>query len=179
MQNFFKWVRYYCLIFIKYSYLIPFLTSNPTENSIKVLNKIIINISVPKSYINNYIKNAITFYLKEPNKNEKIKKAKFIAFFINKLFENNIYTKDDEIYTVRVESEEVTTFEAKETPITAKIDILLLKRGGGYRVWINVQLGRNNVECIGRSSVLCIWIWTGKVQFEDQWHSADQSSDPP
>ena len=97
MQNFFKWVRYYCLIFIKYSYLIPFLTSNPTENSIKVLNKIIINISVPKSYINNYIKNAITFYLKEPNKNEKIKKAKFIAFFINKLFENNIYTKDDEM----------------------------------------------------------------------------------
>jgi len=97
MQNFFKWVRYFCLIFIKYSYLIPFLTSNPTENSIKVLNKIIINISVPKSYINNYIKNAITFYLKEPNKNEKIKKAKFIAFFINKLFENNIYTKDDEM----------------------------------------------------------------------------------
>ena len=88
MQNFFKWVRYFCLIFIKYSYLIPFLTSNPTENSIKVLNKI---------YINNYIKNAITFYLKEPNKNEKIKKAKFIAFFINKLFENNIYTKDDEM----------------------------------------------------------------------------------
>ena len=97
MQNFFKWVRYFCLIFIKYSYLIPFLTSNPTENSIKVLNKIIINISVPKSYINNYIKNAITFYLKEPNKNEKIKKAKFIAFFINKLFENNMYTKDDEM----------------------------------------------------------------------------------
>ena len=97
MQNFFKWVRYFCLIFIKYSYLIPFLTSNPTENSIKVLNKIIINISVPKSYINNYIKNAITFYLQEPNKNEKIKKAKFIAFFINKLFENNIYTKDDEM----------------------------------------------------------------------------------
>ena len=97
MQNFFKWVRCFCLIFIKYSYLIPFLTSNPTENSIKVLNKIIINISVPKSYINNYIKNAITFYLKEPNKNEKIKKAKFIAFFINKLFENNIYTKDDEM----------------------------------------------------------------------------------
>ena len=44
------------------------------------------------------------------------------------------YAKDDETYTVRVESEEVTTFEAKETPITAKIDILLLKRGGGYRV---------------------------------------------
>ena len=112
MQNFFKWVRYFCLIFINYSYLIPFLTSNPTENSIKVLNKIIINISVPKSYINNYIKNAITFYLKEPNKNEKIKKAKFIAFFINKLFENNIYTKDDEMpneinYLFEIDNEDI------------------------------------------------------------------------
>ena len=97
MQNFFEWVRIICLIFIKYSYLIPFLTDNPTENSIKVLSKIIINISVPKSFINNYIKNAITFYIKEPNINEKIKKAKFIAIFINKLFENNIITKNDEL----------------------------------------------------------------------------------
>ena len=52
---------------------------------------------MPKSFINNYIKNSITFYNKETNTNEKIKKAKFIAFFINKLFENNILTKDDEI----------------------------------------------------------------------------------
>ena len=52
---------------------------------------------MPKSFINNYIKNAITFYIKESNINEKIKKAKFIAFFINKLFEHNIFTKDDEI----------------------------------------------------------------------------------
>ena len=83
--------------FLINSYLIPFLTYNPTENSIKVLSKIILNISVPKSFINNYIKNAITFHNKETNTNEKIKKAKFIAFFINKLFENNILTKDDEI----------------------------------------------------------------------------------
>ena len=52
---------------------------------------------MPKSFINNYIKNAITFYIKEPNINEKIKKAKFIAIFINKLFENNIITKNDEL----------------------------------------------------------------------------------
>ena len=44
------------------------------------------------------------------------------------------YAKDPQTYTVKVESEKETTFEAKETPITAKIDILLLKRGGGYRV---------------------------------------------
>ena len=42
------------------------------------------------------------------------------------------YAKDTETYTVKVESEEVTTFEAKETPITAKIDLLLLKSGEGY-----------------------------------------------
>ena len=75
----------------------PFLTYNPTERSIKVLSQIIINISVPKTFINNYIKNAITFYLKEANLNEKIKRGKFIAYFINKLFENNVLTKDDEI----------------------------------------------------------------------------------
>ena len=61
---------------------------NPTENSIKVLIKILTNISVPKSFINNYIKNAITF------------------------FENNILTKDDEIpneinYLFEIDSEEI------------------------------------------------------------------------
>ena len=89
--------KYYYLINLKYSYLIPFLNHNPTENSIKVLSKILANISVPKSFIINYIKNAITFYSKESNPNEKIKKGKFIAYFINKLFENNILTKEDEI----------------------------------------------------------------------------------
>jgi hypothetical protein len=85
------------LIFIKNSYLLPFLTYNPTENSMKVLNKIINKISVPKSFINNYIKNSISFYTKEPNVNEKIKRAKFIAYFINKLIENNILSKNDDI----------------------------------------------------------------------------------
>ena len=87
----------YLYNFQKYSYIMPFLSYNPTEKSIKVLSQIIINISVPKSFINNYIKNAITFYLKESNINEKMKKGKFIAYFINKLFDNNVLTKDDEI----------------------------------------------------------------------------------
>lgn len=77
----------------------PFLTYNPTEKSIKVLSQLIINISIPKSFIINYIKNAITFYLKEINKNEKMKRGKFIAYFINKLFENNVFSKGDEIPT--------------------------------------------------------------------------------
>jgi hypothetical protein len=63
----------------------------------KVLSKIINKLSIPKSFINNYIKNAISFYNKESNINEKIKKGKFIAHFINKLIENNQISKDDEI----------------------------------------------------------------------------------
>ena len=98
--------------FSKYSYLIPFLKYNPTENSIKVLSKLLTKISVPKSFINNYIKNAIIFYSKIYNPNEKIKNGKFIAYFINKLFENNILTNEDEIpneinYLFEIDSEEI------------------------------------------------------------------------
>lgn len=67
---------------------------------------------MPKSFINNYIKNAITFYSKEYNPNEKSKKGKFIAYFINKLYENNILSKEDEIpneinYLFEIDSEEI------------------------------------------------------------------------
>ena len=92
--------------------MIPFLKYNPTENSIKVLSKLLTKISVPKSFINNYIKNAIIFYSKIYNPNEKIKNGKFIAYFINKLFENNILTNEDEIpneinYLFEIDSEEI------------------------------------------------------------------------
>ena len=116
--------KYYFLFkFYICSYLIPFLNYNPTENSIKVLSKIIINISVPKSFIINYIKNAIIFYSKESNKNEKNKKGKFIAYFINKLYENNILTKDDELpnevnYLFEIDSDEIN--KMKKTIIENK-----------------------------------------------------------
>ncbi len=42
------------------------------------------------------------------------------------------YAKDPETYTVKVASGEVTSFSPVETPITAKIGILLVKRGEGY-----------------------------------------------
>ncbi len=42
------------------------------------------------------------------------------------------YAKDTEEYTVKIESEELTTFTAKETPITGKIDILIEKDPEGY-----------------------------------------------
>ena len=42
------------------------------------------------------------------------------------------YASDSETYTVKIESEELTTFTAKETPITGKIDILIEKDPEGY-----------------------------------------------
>ena len=42
------------------------------------------------------------------------------------------YAADSETYTVKIESEELTTFTANETPITGKIDILIEKDPEGY-----------------------------------------------
>ena len=42
------------------------------------------------------------------------------------------YAKDTETYTVKVESEETTTFTAKEEPITDLINLLLTKKPEGY-----------------------------------------------
>ena len=84
----------------------------------KVLSKIINKISIPKSFINNYIENAISFYENETNKNEKIKRAKFIAHFINKLVENNFLTKTDEIPSkinclFEIDNEEINNLKNK------------------------------------------------------------------
>ena len=96
----------------------PFLKNEPTENSIKVLSKIITKLSIPKSFINNYIKNIISFFIKENNVNEKIKRGKFIAIFINKLIENNILDKNDEIpneinYLFEINNEEINNLKMK------------------------------------------------------------------
>ena len=96
----------------------PFLKYDPTENSIKVLSKIISRISIPKSFINNYIKNIISFFIKENNVNEKIKRGKFIAIFINKLIENKIINKNDEIpneinYLFEINNEEINNLKGK------------------------------------------------------------------
>ena len=42
------------------------------------------------------------------------------------------YAKDTETYTVKVESEETTTFTAKEEPITDLVNLLLTKNPAGY-----------------------------------------------
>jgi len=98
--------------------LTPFLKYEPTENSIKVLSRIINKISIPKSFINSYIKNIISFFIKENNVNEKIKKGKFIAIFINKLIENKIINKNDEIpneinYLFEINNEEINNLKIK------------------------------------------------------------------
>ena len=96
----------------------PFLKYEPTENSIKVLSRIINKISIPKSFINSYIKNIISFFIKENNVNKKIKKGKFIAIFINKLIENKIINKNDEIpneinYLFEINNEEINNLKGK------------------------------------------------------------------
>ena len=96
----------------------PFLKNEPTENSIKVLSKIITKLSIPKSFINNYIKNIISFFIKENNVNEKIKRGKFIAIFINKLIDNSILNKNDEIpneinYLFEINNEEINNLKIK------------------------------------------------------------------
>ena len=42
------------------------------------------------------------------------------------------YAKDSDTYTVKIESEETTTFTAKEEPITDLINLLLTKKPEGY-----------------------------------------------
>ena len=42
------------------------------------------------------------------------------------------YAKDNEVYTVKVESEETTTFTAKEEPITDLVELFLTKNPVGY-----------------------------------------------
>ena len=42
------------------------------------------------------------------------------------------YAKDSEVYKVKVESEETTTFTAKEEPITDLVELLLTKKPKDY-----------------------------------------------
>ena len=90
----------------------------PTENSMKVMARILDKITLPKTYINNYIKNIISFYISEANKNEKFKNAKFIAIFVNKLLDNKVLENIDEIpneitYLFENENEEINKLKMR------------------------------------------------------------------
>lgn len=80
--------------------------------------KILSKISVPKSFINSYIKNIISYFEKEKGVNEKNKRAKFICHFIMKLIDNNILTKNDELpeeinQLFKVDKEEISNLKKK------------------------------------------------------------------
>ncbi len=76
-------------------YLTQFLKMKFTNNSMNVLNKILLNVSLPKTYINAYIKHIISNYKEEIKEEEKKEIKNSLCNFILNLIENKIITKDD------------------------------------------------------------------------------------
>jgi hypothetical protein len=76
-------------------YLTQFLKMKFTNNSMNVLNKILLNVSLPKTYINAYIKHIISNYKEEKNEEEKKNIQSSLSNFISNLIDNKIITKDN------------------------------------------------------------------------------------
>ncbi len=76
-------------------YLKAFLTVKFTENSMKVISKIITNISLTKSFINSYIIHIIENFKEENKIDEKNKLGRYIVHFINKLLDDNFINVND------------------------------------------------------------------------------------
>ena len=76
-------------------YLTQFLINKFTNNSMNVIHKIILNVSLPKTYINAYIKHIISNYKEEIKEEEKKEIKNSLCNFILNLIENKIITKDD------------------------------------------------------------------------------------
>ena len=76
-------------------YLKAFLTVKFTENSMKVISKIITNISLTKSFINSYIIHIIENFKEENKIDEKNKLGRYIVHFINKLLDENFIKVND------------------------------------------------------------------------------------
>ena len=76
-------------------YLTQFLKMKFTNNSMNVLNKILLNVSLPKTYINAYIKHIISNYKEEIKEEEKKEIKNSLCNFILNLIENKIIAKDD------------------------------------------------------------------------------------
>ena len=77
------------------NYLNAFLKHKFTQNSMKVISNIIMSITLPKIFINSYIKHIIDNFKEENKNDEKIKLGRYIAYFINKLLDNNFIKVDD------------------------------------------------------------------------------------
>ena len=76
-------------------YLTQFLINKFTNNSMNVIHKIILNVSLPKTYINAYIKHIISNYKEEKNEEEKKNIKNSLSNFISNLIDNKIITKDN------------------------------------------------------------------------------------
>ena len=76
-------------------YLTQFLKNKFTNNSMNVINRILLKISLPKTYINAYIKHIIGNYKDEKNDEEKKIIKNSLSNFILNLIQNNIISKDN------------------------------------------------------------------------------------
>ena len=77
------------------NYLNAFLKHKFTQNSMKVISNIIMSITLPKIFIISYIKHIIENFKEENKIDEKTKLGRYIAYFINKLLDNNFIKVDD------------------------------------------------------------------------------------
>ena len=60
-----------------------------------VLNKILLNVSLPRTYINAYIKHIISEYKNEKNDDMKNNMKKSLSNFVLKLIDNKITSKEN------------------------------------------------------------------------------------
>ena len=75
------------------------------------------SITLPKVFINSYIKHIVDNFKEENKNDEKIKLGRYIAYFINKLLDNNIIKVNDipkEIeYLYSINMEELASLNKK------------------------------------------------------------------
>ena len=103
-------------------YLSQFLIKNFSAKSMNVLKEIIENVSLPKSFINKYIKHVINDFKESDDKN---KMARLILNFVVKLFESKLLLKEefnfDEIENLFcVSNEEIDKLKKKIIEIKQK-----------------------------------------------------------
>ena len=73
-------------------YLTLFLDKDWSVNSLKVVNKLIQKIEFPSQFITGYLKHIIKNFENEPKKDQKIRLAKLISFFILNLLDHEHIT---------------------------------------------------------------------------------------
>ena len=77
------------------NYLNPILEKGFSENSIKVLSHIILEIEIPKEFLIKYLKNILNIFEKTNNKQEKTNLKEIISFFVDKLNKKKLINQND------------------------------------------------------------------------------------